>query len=413
MKKNRKKDMTPYNMASLPKRQNPLLLPLIWAACFIMTRKGKLKIKRIGMKGLKPPYLVLSEHQGFTDYYITPLALFPHRATYVSDVEGFAAFGKWLYSAIGCIPTRRFVPDISLIKSIRHVVKKNKDIIVVYPEARHSNVGTNSYLPPSVGKLVRFLNIPVVILKEHGSYLDSPIWDESHRRGAPLSATLELVLSSEEIKTHSADEITKLLNEKFQYDEYRWQFENRICISYPNRAEGLHKILYLCPKCNSEYTIISDGNWLVCTNCKKQWKMNEYGRLHAESGNTEFSHIPDWYAFEREHIARQIENRQYKLDIEVNIEALPNEKGFVSLGKGRLSHCDEGFRLNIPETGKELFFSSEVLTSVHNEYDYKGRGDGLVLSKNDCCYYLYPLDSEVNVTKIQLAAEHFHFLSRG
>ena len=47
---------------------------------------------------MKPPYLVLSTHQGFSDYYIAPLALFPHRANYVSDMEGFAAFERdWLY----------------------------------------------------------------------------------------------------------------------------------------------------------------------------------------------------------------------------------------------------------------------------------------------------------------------------
>ena len=63
-----------------------------------MTRSLGLKTEKAGMEKMKPPYLVLSTHQGFSDYYIAPLALFPHRANYVSDMEGFAAFERdWLY----------------------------------------------------------------------------------------------------------------------------------------------------------------------------------------------------------------------------------------------------------------------------------------------------------------------------
>jgi len=97
MLNNKKKDMTPYDMSEKPCRQNIFLLLLIWLGSYIATRRSYLKIDRTGINGLKPPYIVLSWHQGFMDYYISPLALFPHRANYISDVEGFAAYGKLLY----------------------------------------------------------------------------------------------------------------------------------------------------------------------------------------------------------------------------------------------------------------------------------------------------------------------------
>ena len=408
MLNNKHRDMTPYPMAQKPGRQNAVLLPLIWAASWAMTRPGKLTVKRIGMSGLKPPYLVLAEHQGFTDYYIAPLALFPHRASYVSDVEGFAAFGKILYSQIGCIPTRRFAGDSRLIGNIRHVVERNKDIIVVFPEARHSNAGTNSTLSLSVGKLIKLLHLPVVLLKSHGSYLTSPIWDESHRRKVPLTATLERVLSPSDTGRMTADEITGLLNERFTYDEYRWQADNRISVPYPLRAEGLHKVLYQCPSCRREYSITSSGAALSCKSCGKVWHMDEYGRLAAREGETEYAHIPDWYEFQREEVIRQIEAGQYMLRANVKVEALPNHKGFIPLGDGLLEHRPEGFRLIIQRTGQQLVFSSRAMSSVHTEYDYRGRRDGVVLSTRDCCYYLYPRSSNINPTKIQFAAEYFH-----
>ncbi|MFV0399883.1 MAG: 1-acyl-sn-glycerol-3-phosphate acyltransferase [Oscillospiraceae bacterium] len=410
MLKNKQGDMTPYDMARKPGRQNPLLLPLVWGACKLMTAPGKLKINRVGMEGLKPPFLVLAEHQGFTDYYIAPLALSPHRASYVSDVEGFAAFGDTLYRQVGCIPTRRFAGDPALVRSIRQVVGKNGDSIVVFPEARHSNVGTNSKLPKAVGKLVKLLGLPVVLLKSHGSYLTCPIWDEAHSRKAPLSATLERLLLPEEAAAMTAGEITELLNERFVYDEYRWQYENRVSIPYPGRAEGLHKVLYQCPHCLSECGMESGGSSLRCTDCGRAWEMDEYGRLAATEGETVFPHIPDWYEFQRQNVEREIDSGSYRLKMEVTVEALPNAKGFVPMGMGTVEHSPIGFVLDIPSRGETFRFSSRALFSLHTEYDYRGRGDGIVLSTRDCCYYLYPRDKKISVTKLQFAAEYFHSL---
>lgn len=68
------RDMTPFAMAKKPSKQYPFLLPLIWLAAFWDTRKLGLKIDKVGMKGIKPPYLVIATHQGLADYSAAPLA---------------------------------------------------------------------------------------------------------------------------------------------------------------------------------------------------------------------------------------------------------------------------------------------------------------------------------------------------
>lgn len=113
---NKKKNWKPFDMNKKPVKQYPFLVPLIWGASWLMTRRFRLKIAKENMEHIRPPYLVLSTHQGFSDYYIAPLALFPHRANYVSDMEGFAAFGEWLYRGIGCIGKRRYVSDVAVVK---------------------------------------------------------------------------------------------------------------------------------------------------------------------------------------------------------------------------------------------------------------------------------------------------------
>ena len=395
---NKKKDMTPFDMKRPPMKQKWYLMPLLWGGSWLMTRRFGLKIHKMNMKNFKPPYLVLSTHQGFSDYYIAPLALFPHRANYVSDMEGFAAFGEWLYRAIGCIGKRRYVSDYSVVKNIK-LALKDKQSVVIFPESRHSNVGTTAYLPENLGKLVKSMGVPLVILSVHGSYLANPFWDEEHTRRTPMEATLEGVYTTQEVLELSAQEIQKTIEEKLQYDEYKWQRENQIPITEKNRAEGLHKALYQCKACKSEYCMKSKGSQLYCEKCGAKWEMTELGMLQRIA-------IPDWYEWQRAEVIRQIEQGGYEASYVVTVEALPNAKGFVPLGEGRLIHREEGFTL---EVGQEtLVFEHATRESVQTEYNYRHKGMGIVLSTRDCCYYIYSKDVAFQPTKIQFVGEYFY-----
>lgn len=362
------------------------------------------------MDGIKPPYIIFSTHQGFSDYYIAPLAVFPYRANYVSDMEGFAEFGEWLYRNVGCIGKRRYVSDFSVVRNIRHVLHKNKDILVIFPESRHSNVGTTSLIPENMGRLAKMMNVPVVTLSVHGSYLANPFWDEEHTRIVPMEAELKCVCNAEDVKCVSSDDIQQLIEIELAYDEYKWQLENKIKIDYPKRAEGIHKALYQCPVCREKFTMQSSGSSLKCKKCGAEWQMDELGCMLLDDRFNEFSHIPYWYEWQRRNVIEEICCGQYDLSFDVQIEALPNSKGFVDMGKGTLRHSREGFVLSMGDD--VLKFSSQTMESVQTEYNYRGRGMCIVLSNRDCCYYVYCKDTKFNPTYIQFAAEYFHSLSK-
>lgn len=400
MLNNKKKDMTPFDMKKPPIQQKWYLMPLIWGGSWIMTRQFKLKIHKKNMSGIKPPYLVISTHQGFSDYYITPLALFPHRANYVSDMEGFAAFGEWLYRAIGCIGKRRYVSDNMVVKNIKYALDKGR-AVVIYPESRHSNVGTTAYIPTNMGKLVKMMKVPLVILSSKGSYLANPFWDEEHTRKTPMETTIECVYTKEQVEKLSATEIQQTIEKKLQYDEYKWQREQNILISKPKRAEGLHKALYRCRNCKTEFSMQSKDAKLFCQKCHKEWELTPLGCLMPDNIN-----IPDWYEWQRANVIKEIDSNGYSENFNVRIEALPNSKGFVLMGSGKLIHNENGFYLTV--NGKELFFDHCSRESVQTEYNYRGRGPCIVLSDKNCCYYIYSDDSNFNPTKIQFAGEYFH-----
>lgn len=408
----------PFDTKRVPPKQNIFFMPFLWLACFVLTRSGKLKIKKVNMKGLKPPYLVLGTHHAFMDFYVTPLALFPHRANYVSELEGFEAYGEWLYRQIGCLGTRKFINDIDLVKNISRIMKR-KGILVLYPEARYANVGTSSKLPDSVGKMIKMLKVPVVIINMQGNYLQSPIWNLSKRKGVKLNTTLTKVLTPEQIKEMSVSDINNIVEEKMRYDEYKYQADNNIRISYKERAKGLHLPLYQCPVCEKEFSMASEGIILSCNNCMAKWEMNELGKLVKVTnlnGCLDFSHIPDWYEWERKQVEKQIDAGIYKLNCRVKIEALPNAVNFIDCGEGHLVHKKEGFYLTFYDYRKQeettKFFSSKSLFSIHTEYDYRSKkGQCVTLSTLEDTYFIYPLGEGFNATKIQFATEYLHDLA--
>lgn len=426
-RKGRRIDPTPFDSAMTPPRQNLFLLPFVHLICWLNTVGYGLKIKKENMAGVKPPYLLLGSHHSFMDFYVTPLAVWPHRANYISELEGFEAFGEQIYRQVGCLGTRKFISDLPLVKNIKKVVDRG-DIIVIYPEARYSNVGTNSRLTLSLAKLARLLKVPVVTLVMNGNHLQSPIWNLTPRKEVRLRATMKCILTPEQMAGMSAKEILAVLQRELTYDDYRYQRDTKLKISFPKRAEGLHLPLYLCRECGGEFCMESEGAVLRCRNCGAAWEMDEYGTLHRTrpvAGDTEARDgaapdsltIPDYYEWERQQVIAEIERGGYRFDQKVRVEALPGTKNFIALGEGRLVHGEKGFSLTfrgyMEDRKKTLFFDSKSSPSIHTEYDYRGEGQCVTLSTPDCTYFLFPLEEGFNATKIQFATEHFYWKGQG
>lgn len=410
-RKRKKIDTTPFDRFRVPPKQNFFLMPLIWLFCRICTLGSGLKIKKTRMEGLKPPFLVLGSHHAWMDFYVTPLALFPYRANYISELEGFEFFGEWLYRQIGCLGTRKFVNDIALVKNIKKVLDR-KGILVIYPEARYANVGTNTDIPISVGKMAKKLGVPVVAINMHGNYLQSPIWNTKKRREARLETEITQLFTKSEVENASVEEINSKLSEYLTYDEYKWQLDKKMAINFSERAEGLHKALYRCCKCNSDFTTDTEGADIFCKKCGARFKMNEYGQLLQNGELFSFSHIPDWYEWQRQCVHDEIDRGEYFLDISVHIEALPNAVNFIDCGDGRLQHNKDGFFLTFKDYGdkeeKTMSFPPLSMLSVHTEYDYRNWGQCITLSTLDNTYFLFPLGEGFNATKIQFATEYLY-----
>lgn len=409
------KDFERFDMTKPPVRTKWYLRPLTYIFSLPDIKKHGLKITEKGTEGLKPPYLLLCNHNAFMDFKAATKAIFPDRANYVIAIDGFIGREKLLRN-VGGICKRKFTNDVTLIRQLKRVAQ-NGDVAVIYPEARYSLCGTTAVLPSGLGKLCKMLDIPVVTFICHGHHVNSPFWNLHDRGVKPTEAELTLIYTPEQLKDASAEDINAKILEMFQYDDFAWQKERGIRVTYPKRAEGLHKVLYQCPSCLKEYTMTSEGTKLICGSCGKTWTMTELGELAADSGETEFTHIPDWYEWERANVRKEIEAGTYSTgEMPVAVNSLPNAKKFIRLGEGVMVHDMNGFTVSGTDGDGDPFEMKkppQSLYSCHIEYEYLGKyGDCVDLNTLEDTWYIYPHDCEFSVTKMALATEELYFYDR-
>ena len=387
--------------------------------CFLMSvakhiisfpdlRKRKFTLEKINMEGLEGPYLMLVTHSSMVDFNVMLKATHPHKVNNVMTLEGFNTYTEPLMRSLGVLGTRKYINDMNLIRNIKYCIEKLGNTFVLFPEARYSLDGCTSYIPSSTAKLIKVLKVPVVVLKIQGNFITCPQWNKINKK-THVEAQMVQIITREECKDISLDEIANRIREHFTYDDYKWQLENKIKIDHPKRAEGLHALLYKCPHCKAESQMDSKGAKLFCNACGKTWEMDEYGQLHALDGKTEFSHIPDWSNWERACVRKEIEEGTYYFEDTVRVETLPGSLKFYKQGEGTLIQTPEGTTVKCNYYGEEytLFRSAKSLESMHIEYDYLGRGDCVDISIPDDSFWCYVSKKDC-ITKISFATEEIH-----
>ena len=153
----------------------------------------------------------------------------------------------------------------------------------------------------------------------------------------------------------------------------------------------------------------SEGAELFCTACGKRWLWQEDGYLKATEGETEFDHIPDWFAWERKQVEKQIEDGSYYFEDEVEVFSLPRVWRYIPLGKAKLTHdMENGFTLEGHYRGERYFINRMPLqtNSLHVEYEFGplDSSDYVDISTENDSFYCRPTKKDV-ITKLAFATE--------
>ena len=212
-------------------------------------------------------------------------------------------------------------------------------------------------------------------------------------------------------KSKAERELDAILDRMFSFDSFAWQAEKGVRIDAPFRADGLHRILYKCPRCLSEGQTEGKGTALTCRACGAVWTMDELGRLHADTGETRFPHVPDWYAWERGQVRRELEAGTYLLDCDVEIGVLRDFKAIYMVGGGHLRHDETGFTLTGCDGKLSFRRPAKQSYSLYADYYWYELGDIICIGDTQTQYYCFP-GGAVPVAKARLATEELYRLCR-
>ena len=396
-----------------PKRPNLFFRTLMRLVSIPDLKKTKFKYEKVGMEKLEKgePAFYLMNHSSFIDLEIVATVMYPRPFNIITTTDAFV--GKdWLLRAIGCIPTKKFVHDPLLVRDIKHSLKNLKSNVVLFPEASYTFDGTATPIPHTVAKLIKMLKVPVVMIRTYGAFARDPLYNNIQVREVEVSAREEYLLSPEDIDKMTVEEIDEILIDRFNFDNFKWQQDNNVVIDEPTRADYLNRVLYKCPTCKKEGEMLGKGISIRCNACGKTHILNEYGYLESEDGNPDFTHIPDWYRWEREEVRGEIERGEYSLDLEVDIMMTVDTKHLYRVGEGRLTHSTEGFRLDGCE-GK-LHYEHKALSSysLYSDFNWYEIGDMICIGNHEALYYCFPKSKRDVVAKARIATEEiFKILS--
>ncbi len=396
-----------------PKKPSMAVRRLLHTISAPELKKLRYSCEYVGMEKLPmdEPALVLMNHSSFVDMKIAATALYPRPFNIVTTYDAFVG-KKGLIKALGAIPTRKFINDTQLLRDMSYALHELRSNVLMFPEAGYSFDGTATVLPESLGKCLKFLKVPVVMLTTWGAFSRDPLYNMLQLRNVPVGARMEYLLSPAQVQELSVAELNDILRDAFSFDHFRWQREENIRITESFRADGLNRVLYKCPACLSEGETEGKGTTLRCRRCGKSWELSELGELIPREGEAYFTHVPDWYRWERECVREELEKGEYSLDIPVDIRMLVDTKCLYHVGSGRLRHDSSGFTLTGCDGKLDYHLPPLSSYTLNADYYWYELGDMISIGDSKALYYCFPTEGGDVVAKTRLATEELYKMVR-
>lgn len=133
--------------------------------------------------------------------------------------------------------------------------------------------------------------------------------------------------------------------------------------------------------------------------------------MKAVDGDTIFSHVPDWFDWQREMVLDEINSGEYKVEVPVDICMLVDTKCLYKVGDGVLRHTLDGFYLEGCDGKLRYTQPPNATYSLNADYYWYEIGDVVSIGDSEVLYYCFPKTSNDVVTKLRLATEELYKIS--
>lgn len=245
-------------------------------------------------KNKKQSYLILHNHQTVWDQFLIGL-IWSNKVYYImsDDLTTIKFLSPILRFLVNPIPYKKSSTDFTILRTCKQIAQE-KGSIVMAVEGNRTYSGKTEYINPTVVKMIRFLKMPVAIVKIEGGYGIFPRWANKKRKGH---------FSGEVYKTYTYDEYKNLSDETLYQIICDDLYVNESSPSGPyyssHSAEYLERVIYNCPRCGFT-KFYSHKQILECTTCHMQLRYNEYKQFEGINVHSPFKNVNEWYEYQKD-----------------------------------------------------------------------------------------------------------------
>lgn len=280
----------------------------------MITSHGKITLKNeCGADLNATPYLLLLNHTEIMDPIMVS-AVMPKHVRWVAGAYLFK--NKFLHKVIGewctAIPKQQGRSDLSMVKNIQKALKEG-DNVGLFPEGTRTWDGEMmpiNYIP--LAKMVRYFKVPVLFVHLEGGFAHHPRWADYKRRGN-VTVNVKYHLSAEQIASMDLQTLQDTIREYIRFSNDDWKQTVDYSYVSEQRAEGLQRLLYMCPKCRAVDFLKTAGNRITCTKCNTASVLDNSDNL--TSVEVPFVRLSEWHAWEAGEIS--------------SLPSLPKERGVL------------------------------------------------------------------------------------
>lgn len=248
---------------------------------------------------IKAPFIVLANHTTDYDAILMATAFKEPIHFVMSDhVSSIPVVGKLVKHLVDTIPITKSTIDPSTVKKMFRVAK-NGGALGLFPEGNKSFSGVMSDIKPSIAKLLKKLNIPVVLYTIEGGYLSSPRWTKNKRKGF-MHGKVKCIIDTDELAKLSEEELYQKVVNGLRVSAYEVQAARKIEYVGEDLAQNIETLLYMCPVCHGLATVYGEHNHVKCRNCDLLGEYDTYGYISG----TPFARIDEWDAWQKDQLIK-------------------------------------------------------------------------------------------------------------
>lgn len=272
----------------------------------------------------KGPYIMISNHASRADYIFTGIPMLPARLNYVAGYnEFYRSHLAGVFKLLQVIPKKNFTPDYYTIKEVNRILKGGGRVII-FPEGMSSISGANQPVAIGTGKFLKHYKVPVYYSVIKGGYLTSPKYNLRDRCGR-VEVEIDRLFTPEQLDELLPEEIENIVNKALYHDDYAWNKVHKYRYDIgENGAENLETLLFWCPKCGRQHTMIGKGNTISCTACGNGATITDtYEMIPFDESCVIPETQTEWFAMQREEIKKEVQNEDFRLVERVKLGTLP------------------------------------------------------------------------------------------